>query len=258
MSMVDRVSELFRLDGQIAIVTGGAAGIGRGISTLLAEAGATVVIVDRDTANATATAQEIITAGGKAQGLALDVSDDAAVMSTFDAIANEHGRIDILVNNAGIYPFQPIDEGDTKLWDKTFAINTRGPYLTLRAALPHMPHGSRIVNISSIESIRPSVPGLAHYGASKAALVGLTRGAAVELAPKGIRVNAVLPGVIANQGLTPEREEMYKGFSAKTPGRRVGLPEDIAGAVLFLVSGAATYVHGASLVVDGGVTISGS
>lgn len=245
----------FRLDDDVALVTGAGSGIGRGVAALLARAGATVIAGDRDAGLARATAAVIGEQGGRCVEAVFDVADEQAVGCAISQIADTHGRLDILVNNAGIYPVRPLTEVDEATWNRTFDVNLRGAFWCMRAAAARMRNGGRIVNVSSIDSLRPSGPGLGHYGASKAALNALTRSAALEFGPLGIRVNAVLPGVIATEGTSQRPPEFVELGSSRTPLRRIGDPGDIAGAVLFLVSGAATFVQGHALVVDGGLTI---
>jgi NAD(P)-dependent dehydrogenase (short-subunit alcohol dehydrogenase family) len=242
------------LAGETAIVTGAGAGIGRATALLLAEAGALVIAADRAPDAARATADEI---GASARALELDVSDGAAVRAAINKVHGETGRVDILVNNAGVYPMVALNELDDAIWDRTLGVNLRGACYVMQAAAQLMRSGGRIVNISSIDSLRPSAPGLGHYGASKAALNALTRSAAVEYGPLGIRVNALLPGVIATEGTSGTPPEYSQAFADRAPARRLGTPTDIARAALFLVSPLAEFMHGHAMVVDGGLSING-
>jgi NAD(P)-dependent dehydrogenase (short-subunit alcohol dehydrogenase family) len=167
------------------------------------------------------------------------------------------GRIDVLVNNAGIYPpGARLPDLDWTSFERTYAVNVFGALRCMALAAREMKAGGRIINISSMESLRPSGAGIAHYSSTKAALNALTRAGAVDLAPLGIRVNAILPGLIRTEG-TARASQMFDAIAARAPSGRVGEPEDIAGAALFLASGASTYVNGHCLVVDGGMTITG-
>ena len=243
------------------MVTGAGRGIGRAIAWRLAEAGATVVVVDRDEAEAAAAADEIREAGGAAHAVQADVSDEAAVRSLVRATCDDLGGMDVLVNNAGIFPACPVLQMETADFDRVIAVNLRGLFLCTReAALAMVSRGTggAIVNVTSIDALHPSMVGLAHYDASKHGAWGFTKNVALELAPHGIRVNAVAPGGV----LTPGVEEMGAGsdeavaaFSARIPEGRMGDPDDIARAVLFLASQMSSYMTGAQVVVDGGVLL---
>ena len=251
------LDELFGLAGKVALVTGGAAGIGRGIARALAVAGATVAVADLDERGAEDVAR---TLGGRAIGLRADVSDEGAVQGLVDSVCDRLGALDVLVNNAGIYPATPISETTVAEWDRVMAVNLRGPMLCTREAARVMRaqgSGGAIVNLSSMAGFHPCFPGMAQYCASKGGVVMLTRSAALELAPDGIRVNAVCPGGVETEGT---RENLESGLrdvlTPRIPLGRVAVPEDIAGAVVFLAGPAARYVTGTTLVVDGGYLIS--
>jgi NAD(P)-dependent dehydrogenase (short-subunit alcohol dehydrogenase family) len=249
---------LFRLDGDVAVVTGAGAGIGRAIAEMLAAAGASVVALDLAPAAAEATATAIVARGGRAEPLGLDIgSGDGGDLAVAAAIT-AFGRIDVLVNNAGIYPAGArLPDVDWPVFERTCAVNLFGALRCMSAAARRMRPGGRIINISSMESLRPSGPGIAHYSATKAALNALTRQGAVDLASLGIRVNAILPGLIHTQGTAGASQQMFDMVAARAPSGRIGEPDDIAGAALFLASAASSYINGHCLVVDGGVTISG-
>jgi 2-deoxy-D-gluconate 3-dehydrogenase len=262
------LSELLDLRQQTAIVTGGAKGIGEGIARRLAEAGAAVVIADMDEAGAQATAQDIERQGGRAMAFRADVSDASSVHAMVDAAISAYGRLDILVNNAGIFPFSPALELSEELWDRVLAVNLKGTFLCSQAAARRMVEqgpGGRIVNIASIDALHPT-GNLVHYDASKAGVVMLTKALALELGPLGVRVNAIAPGGIqtpgaqaAMQRVLPagvDPEELARGFLARIPLKRMGEPDDIALAVLFLATELSSYVTGALLVVDGGFLLS--
>jgi 2-deoxy-D-gluconate 3-dehydrogenase len=215
--------------------------------------------MDADAAESVA--GEIRDGGGTALAVAADVSDEAAVKSMVRACADELGGLDVVVNNAGIFPPCPVLGMETAMFDRVIAVNLRGVFLCTReaaAAMVDQGRGGTIVNVTSIDALHPSMVGLAHYDASKHGVWGFTKNVALELAPHGIRVNAVAPGGV----LTPGVEEMGGGssdavaaFSARIPEGRMGDPDDIARAVLFLASDLSTYVTGAQLVVDGGVLL---
>ena len=175
-----------------------------------------------------------------------------------EAALAQFGHVDILVNNAGIYPPVPrLPEIDWPAYERTFAVNVFGVLRCSVEVAKRMTPGGRIINMSSMESIRPSGPGSSHYNTTKSAVNGLTRACAVDLAPLGIRVNAILPGLIKTEGTARIPQEMLDRIAAKAPSGRVGDPDDIAAAALFLASKASSYVNGHCLVVDGGTTIAG-
>jgi len=251
-------SDFLNLAGEVAIVTGAGAGIGRSAALALAAAGAKVVAIDLGGEATEALVSTIRNYGGEAIGLAADIADEMAAVAIVDAAMGKFGRIDILVNNAGIYPpGARLPELDWRLFERTFAVNVFGALRLSCVAANRMSAGGRIINMSSMESLRPSGPSTAHYSSSKAALNGITRACAVDFAPLGIRVNAILPGVVLTEGTAQMPEEFLKAFAARAPSGRVGTPDDVANAVLYLASKASGYVNGHCLVVDGGTTISG-
>jgi NAD(P)-dependent dehydrogenase (short-subunit alcohol dehydrogenase family) len=256
MSRQATFERLFGLAGRVALVTGGASGIGRGIAGRLADAGADVAVADLDAGRAAATAAAL---GGRAIGLGADVRDEAEVGAMLRDVTAALGVPTILVNNAGIYPATPIADMAVGEWDHVMATNLRGAFLCLREGARAMRAGGgggTIVNVSSIESMHPSFVGMAHYGASKSGLNMLTRSAALEFAPDRITVNAVCPGGVETEGTQAAfGEGLKRQLEARIPLGRVATPEDIGGVVLFLASPAAGYITGTTLVVDGGYLI---
>jgi NAD(P)-dependent dehydrogenase (short-subunit alcohol dehydrogenase family) len=242
----------FRVDSRVAAVTGGAQGIGLACATLLSEAGARVVLLDRDGGALDAAR----TALPQAQARMLDVADEVAVETAFSAIAQEHGGIHILVNNAGIAIRKPSLELSLADWNAVVAVNLTGAFLCARAAARHMLEGGgSIVNTASIMGLSGGglYPNIS-YQATKGGLVNMTRALAVEWAARGIRVNAVAPtwtqtGFIGQLEQTPELMERIRSV---TPLKRLAQPHEVAHAVLFLASPAAAMVTGHVLPVDGG------
>lgn len=264
--MKPSLGELISLENKTAIVTGGAMGIGLGIVTRLAEAGANVVVADLDAVAAQKAASDL---GDNALAVGVDVSAENQVDKLIGQTVAKFGGIDILVNNAGIYPNELVMKMPVADFDKVISVNLRGAYLCTKKVAEVMikqGRGGRIVNITSIDALHPSMIGLAHYDASKHGLWGFTKNVALELAPHKIWVNAVAPGGIATPGVqklqskaVPAGVDMAKvlaAFLAKIPMGRMGEPDDIGRAVLFLASDLASYITGAQLVVDGGVLLS--
>lgn len=263
------LSELLDLKGKVAVVTGGAKGIGLGIAGRLAEAGAVVLITDIDSDGAQKAAEELTAkGGGQVRALAADVSDEQDVKRIIDTCKDELGGLDILVNNAGIYPSEPIAAMPPADFEKVLRVNLVGVFLTVKygAELMKQKGGGKIINVTSIDALHPSMVGLAHYDASKHGVWGLTKNAALELAPYNITVNAVAPGGIATPGtaamqsaVPPVDAETLKkqteAFMAKIPMRHMGEPDDIGKVVLFLASDMSSYMTGSQVVVDGGALL---
>ncbi|MCI4363988.1 MAG: SDR family oxidoreductase [Thermoplasmata archaeon] len=261
------ISTLFDLKGHVALVTGGGRGIGEAICLRLAQAGAAVAVVDMDETTAQRTAGRIADLGGKAIALQCNVAEPAADRKAVATVVGRLGGLDILVNNAGIFPFSPVTDTAPELWDRVLSVNLGGSFFLAQEAAKAMMNsgkGGSIINIASVDAFRPT-GNLAHYDASKGGLVMLTRSLALELGPKKIRVNAIAPGSIDTPGAQAamgagassgaKLEELLKGFLARIPLGRMGTPDDIACAALFLASPAAAYVTGTTLVVDGGYLV---
>jgi NAD(P)-dependent dehydrogenase (short-subunit alcohol dehydrogenase family) len=261
-----KLNELYSLANNVALVTGGGRGIGQSVSFRLAEAGAHVVVADISEATAVDTATAIRDWGGSAEPLKLDVGDGAAVTAAIDEVATRRGRFDILINNAGIFPMRSFLASDDALWHKTLEINVMGTMRCIRAAAPHMAKsgGGSIVNLASIAGIHPEGD-LPHYDTSKGAVIMMTKTLAWELREMRIRVNAVAPGGIQTEGARLSIEPLLgdpkklmaksRNFLSRVALKRMGDPDDIARAVLFLASPMADYVTGDILVVDGGYLV---
>lgn len=252
-----------RLADKVAIVTGGGAGIGRASAEMFAREGAAVAVLDvrGDAAGAVATA--ISDSGGRAVGVAADVTDDTQVRAAVEQVRGAFGEINILYNNAGIGSTGSVDVADEQDWDRCFAINAKGTFLCSRAVVPSMLEagGGSIINQGSVAAL-VGIPNFAAYCAAKGAVVALTRAMSVDLAPRGIRVNALAPGTVFTPLMEPMLTargggDLERGLAmtiAKYPIGRLGTPEDIAAAALFLASDESAFVTGAVLAADGGMT----
>jgi NAD(P)-dependent dehydrogenase (short-subunit alcohol dehydrogenase family) len=253
-----------RLEHKVAIVTGAGGGIGEGIVRRFAREGASVVVADIDRAASRRVAEAIGAEGGRAIVSQTDVTDDRALDDLVTRTLDAFGTVHILVNNAGILRFTPLDTLTRTLWDQVLAVNLTAPVFLSQRVLPHLraAGGGSIVNISSIQAVLTG-PTFAAYAASKGGVLALTRSMALELGPLGIRVNAVLPGYIRTPLFLADAERLGGGdperfvaeLEPRIALRRVGTPEDVAGAVLFAVSDDAAYLNGAAITVDAGVTV---
>lgn len=241
------------LSDKIAIVTGGAMGIGFGTAERLAKSGAKVLIADMNEEVAEESADKLSGSGFEVKSVRVDVSNKADVDKMIETAISGFGKIDILVNNAGIYPFKPFLEMTEEDWDKIMAVNLKGMFLCTQAAALKMADGSKIVDISSIAG-SVGFAGLAHYCATKGGINASIRAIAVELAPKKINVNAVAPGAIETPGAKMD-ETMKNQTVSAIPWARMGKPEDIANMVTFLASDKADYITGQTFIVDGGWTL---
>ncbi len=246
------------LTGKVAIITGGRRGMGRADALTLAKAGAKIIVSDISLEECQKVVDEIVSQGGEAMAVKCDVSQKAEVDEMVSQAISKFGKIDILVNNAGIAQFKPFLELTEEDWDKTIDINLKGYFLCAQAAAKEMAkqNSGAIVNIASIAMGQVGVgfPALSHYCASKGGIAGLTEALALELAPYGIRVNAVAPGVIDTPMVDPLKvdSKVMEGTLARVPLHRMGKPEEISNAVLFLASDDSSYITGSIVVVDGG------
>lgn len=272
-------ARLLDLTGQVAVVTGGALGIGQAITLRLAEAGAAVMIGDLNEEAARQTAELVAERGGKAAVARADMSQVAEIEALMAQAESRFGRLDLLVNNAGVFPFAPALSLTEAQWDRVLAINLKGAFFAAQAAAKRMigaGHGGRIVNIASIDALRPT-GALAHYDASKGGMVMLTKALALEFAGRHITVNAIAPGAVNTPGAAAagaaaqaamqaaaqaagqsagQSATEVEAFTMRIPLGRSGEPDEIATVALFLLSPAASYMTGSLLVVDGGYLLS--
>lgn len=245
------------VEGKTALVTGGSRGIGRAISILLAEHGATVVVnytKDRDSANSTV--EEIVGKGGRALAFRADVSDPEQVRSMVDEVVNRYGRLDVLVNNAGITRDALLLRMGEEGWSSVVQTNLGGVFNCTKAAVRIMlkQRSGKIVNVSSVVGITGNA-GQANYCAAKAGIIGFTKAVAKEVGSRGINVNAVAPGFIETDMTSSLSEEVRQKTVAAIPMGRAGRPEEVASVVLFLVSPLSDYINGQTIVVDGGMVM---
>ena len=256
MSITNK-ERVMRLEGKVAIVTGGAHGMGAAEARLFAREGARVVIADIREEDGRRVEAEIAEAGGEAMFVALNVADEAAWESAVQQAVARFGKLDVLVNNAGISGSRETDFRSTDAWDRLMSINARGVFLGMKYAIPEMQKagGGAIVNISSISGIVGQEYVHPGYNASKGAVRIVTKAAAVQHAGEGIRVNSVHPGMMPPMLGSENRDPAQRQASlANVPMGRPGEVEEVANAVLFLASDEASYITGAELVVDGGFT----
>ena len=244
-----------KLEGKVALVTGGTSGIGLAAARLFHDEGARVIVTGSNPKTLDVARTEL---DGVAEVIASDAGDGAAVRALFDQVARDHGGLDVLFLNAGIVRSAPITELDERVFDDIFRINVKGPWLALRAAIPLLRAGGSVVVNTSMTNKMGMVGGSV-YGPSKAALRSLVRVAAAELAPKNVRVNAVSPGPtdtgIIAKGNTPEQVTAIEAHLASMiPMGRLGRPDEIARVALFLASSDSSFMTGEELVADGGLT----
>jgi len=258
--------ELLKLNGKGAIVTGGAVGIGYAIAYRLAEAGASVLIVDLDGEKAAQTSKELKACGYRAEPLVCDISQEKAVEDMVAKAASILGSINILVNNAGIYPRIPLAEMTEKDFDNVMSVNLKGTMLCSRAVSQKMiaqGRGGSIINIASIEAIHSSGDGMAAYASSKGAVLTLTKSLARELGKHDIRVNVIVPGCIMTEGVrsvfsgppSNETKAQLRAFMSRMLLGRMGEADEVGRVALFLASDLASYLTGSMVVVDGGYLV---
>jgi len=251
-----RRTTMGKLEGKVAVVTGGNSGIGLATAKEFRREGARVVITGRDARTLAEAAREI---GGDVLALRSDASSLADIDELFAAVGERYGRVDVLFVNAGVGKFAALEETDEALFDQIMDINFKGAYFTVKKALPLLSDGASVILNTSVVA-HVGFPGASVYSASKAALLSLVRTLSADLVGRGVRVNAVSPGpvetpIFGKMGLAPEAvEETKRGFSEQVPLGRFGRPEEIAKAVLFLASSDSSFLVGTEIVADGGVS----
>ena len=249
---------MFELKDKVALVTGARRGMGKSHALLLAKQGAKVAVTDINLAECEKVVEEIKAQGGEARALKMDVTDKAEIDKVFDDVANEWGKIDILINNAGIFAPKAFLEMAEEEWDKTIRINLKWQFLCAQKAAKEMTKNKwgRIINISSVASgqVGVGIAGGAHYTASKGGVIGMTETLAVELAPLGITVNSIGPGIIDTPMVDVSQipKEAMDAMLATIPLKRKGRPEEVSAMVVFLASEESSYITGATFYVDGG------
>jgi 3-oxoacyl-[acyl-carrier protein] reductase len=244
------------LNGRVAVITGGAQGIGAATARAFAAQGAKVAVLDIDGAGAKKVADALTAAGGRAVAIHVDVTDEASVGRAIASVATEFGGLDVLVNCAGGYGrLATVEDMPVEEWDRTIALNLRSVFLVSRAAIPHLKRSraGRIINVSSISGRQVTVSSSPAYGSAKAAVIQLTRFLAQQLGPDGITSNAIAPITTLTPRVAALRTEAeVERIAALVPLKRLAEPEDHAQAMLFLASDAAAYLNGVTLDVNGG------
>lgn len=251
------MTSFLQLENKVALVTGAGTGLGAAIATELARAGAKVAVHYQQSAEgAQATHQQIEALGGQASLIQADLTQPQGAQTVIQQTVATWGRLDVVINNAGTYPHHPLVAMSLADWQAVIASNLTSAMLCTQAAAQQMiaqGSGGAVVNIASIEAEFPAV-GHSHYSTAKAGVVMFTRSAAFELGPQGIRVNCVSPGLIWREGIEQAWPDGVNRFQQAAPLGRLGLPQEVANACVFLASPAAAWISGANLVVDGGVT----
>lgn len=246
----------FDFSDRVAVITGAAGGIGGALAELLARSGASVVLADLDETAVSARAAALAGLPGRAIGVGLDAADPESIDGLVDVVRERFGRIDLLVPSAGVYPESLVAETSDEQWRSVQRINLDGVFMLIKRAIPLMRSGASIVNLTSVAGHRGSY-GHAHYAVSKGGLIAFTRTLALELGPQGVRVNAVSPGIIDTAMTADARAAKGDEWIAATPLRRDGTPEEIASTIAFLLSDAASFVHGEVVHVNGGLFMAG-
>lgn len=246
-----------RFTNQVVIVTGASKGIGRGIAHCFAKEGANVVLVGRDKSQLEKVNNAIESMNGKAISISADVSNPEDIENMTQQVLSKYGKIDVLCHNAGIYPHSRLENMTLEEWQKVINVNLTGTFLAVKACIPTMKAQKygKIVITSSVSGPQTALPGYSHYTASKGGVAGFIRTAAVELAKYNININSVEPGTIASEGLDEMGSEHIENMIRAIPLGRLGTPEDVAYAIMFLASKEASYITGQSLILDGGQTL---
>lgn len=243
------------LQGKAALITGGSRGIGAAIVRRFAKEGAAVAFTysSATPAKADEVVRSVEAAGGKALAIKADSAEVSAVQGAVEEAVKTLGHLDIFVNNAGIFSMSTIDQVSLIEFDFMLAVNVRAAFIGIQAAAAHLPQGGRIITIGSVVAERSAFPGVSVYGMTKAAIVGLVRGIAIDLAPRGITVNNVQPGPIATD-MNPTDSEWYEPMRQTIPLKRFGADDEVASLVTYLAGPESSFITGASLSVDGGYT----